>query len=85
MERISIKTNDIDRGSGRGIHSESAEYMFLESGKNFQNFKGSSEIYSELPTKRHKGGGLNTIEVPLPLEGETLQYHTITDPPLIEK
>ena len=32
-----------------------------------------------------KGGGLNTIEVPIPLEGETLMYHTITDPPLIEK
>ena len=51
----------------------------------FKNFKDSSGIYSELPTKRHKGGGLNTIEVPLPLEGETLIYHTITDPPLIEK
>ena len=50
----------------------------------FKNFKDSSGIYSELPTKKHKGGGLNTIEVPLPLEGETLMYHTITDPPLIE-
>ena len=51
----------------------------------FKNFKDSSEIYSELPTKRHKGGGHNTIEVPLPLKGETLQYHTITDPPTIKK
>ena len=51
----------------------------------FKHFKESSEIYSELPSKRHKGGGLNTIEVPLPLEGETLQYHTITDPPTIKK
>ena len=38
----------------------------------FKNFKESSEIYSELPSKRHKGGDLNTIEVQLPLEGETL-------------
>ena len=51
----------------------------------FKNFKENSEIYSELPSKRHKGGGLNTIEVPLPLEEETLQYHTITDPPTNEK
>ena len=51
----------------------------------FKNFQDSSGIYSELPTKKHKGGGLNTIEVPLPLEGATLIYHTITDPPLIEK
>ena len=50
----------------------------------FKNFKDSSRIYSELPTKRHKGGGLNTIEFPIPLEGEILQYHTITDPPIIE-
>ena len=51
----------------------------------FKNFKDSSGIYSELPTMRHKGEGLNNIEVPIPREGETLQYHTITDPPLIEK
>ena len=57
----------------------------LQAARIFKNFKDSSGIYSELPTKRHKGGGLNTIEVPLPLEGETLKYHTITDPPLIEK
>ena len=50
----------------------------------FKNVKDSSGISSKLPTKRHKGGGLNTIEVPLPLEGETLKYHTITDPPIIE-
>ena len=57
----------------------------LRAARIFKNFKDSSGIYSELPTKRHKGGGLNTIEVPLPLEGETLKYHTITDPPLIEQ
>ena len=51
----------------------------------FKNFKDSSRIYSKLPTKRHKGGGLTNIKVPVPLEGETLTYHTITDPPLIEK
>ena len=56
----------------------------LQAARIFKNFKDSSRIYSELPTKRHKGGGLNTNEVPLPLEGETLQYHTITDPPIIE-
>ena len=47
-------------------------------------FKDSSRIYSELPSRRHKGSGLSTIEVPIPIEGETLQYQTITDPPLIE-
>ena len=50
----------------------------------FKNFKDSSRIYSELPTTQHKGDGLNTIEVPIPLEGENLQYHTITDLPTIE-
>ena len=50
----------------------------------FKNSKDSSGIYSKLPTKRHKGGGLNNIEVPIPCEGETLQYHTITNPPLIK-
>ena len=48
----------------------------------FKNFKDSSGIYSELLTKRHKGMGLNSIEVTLPLEGKTLKYHAITDPPL---
>ena len=56
----------------------------LRAARVFKNFKDSSRIYSELPTKRHKGGGLNTIEVPLPLEGETLMYHTKTDHPIIE-
>ena len=58
---------------------------FKRAARIFKNFKESSEIYSELPSKRYKGGGLNTIEVPLPLEGETLQYYTITDPPTIKK
>ena len=51
----------------------------------FKNFKDISGIHSELPTKRHKGGGLSTIEVPLPMDGETLEYQTLVDPPLIEK
>ena len=51
----------------------------------FKNYKDSSGIYSELPTKRHKGGGLSTIKVPLSLEGETLEYQKLTDPDLIEK
>ena len=51
----------------------------------FKNFKESSETFSNLPSKKHKGSGLNTIKVPLPLEGEELQYYTITDPPTIEK
>ena len=51
----------------------------------FKNLKDSGGIYSKLPTKRHKGGSLSNIEVPIPREGETLQYCTITDPPLIEK
>ena len=76
MGKISIKTNDIDRGSEGGI---------LRAAGIFKNFKDSSWIYSELPTKRHTVGGLNTIKVPLSFEEETLQYHTITDPPLIEK
>ena len=42
-------------------------------------------FFSELSTKRHNGDGLSTIEVPLPMEGEPVQYQTITDPPLIEK
>ena len=50
----------------------------------FKTFKDSSGIYSELPSKRYKGGGLSTIKVPIPMEGVTLQYQTITDPPLIE-
>ena len=57
----------------------------LEAARIFKNFKDNSVIYPELPTKRHTGGVLNTIEVPLPLEGEMLTYRTITDPPLIEK
>ena len=51
----------------------------------FKNFKESSETFSQLPSKKHKGSGLNTIEVPHPLEGEELHYYTITDPPTIEK
>ena len=51
----------------------------------FKNFKASSGIYSELPTKRHKGDGLSTIKVLIPMEGETLEYQTVTNPPLIEK
>ena len=38
----------------------------------FKNFKDSSGIDFELPTKRHKGRGLSNIEVPILLEGETL-------------
>ena len=57
----------------------------LRAARTFKNFKDSNGINSELPTKQHKGSGLNTIEVPLSLEGETLQYHIITDSPLIEK
>ena len=53
--------------------------------RTFKYFKDSSGIYSELPTKCHKGEGLTNIKVPVPLEGETLKFHTITDPPLIEK
>ena len=51
----------------------------------FKNIKVSSGIYSELPTKQHKGGGRSNIEVPIPKEGETLEYQTLTDPPIIEK
>ena len=51
----------------------------------FKNFKESSEMFSHLPSKKHRGSGLNTIEVPLALEGEELQYYTITDPPTIKK
>ena len=42
-------------------------------------------MFSQLPSKKNKGSGLNTIEVPLPHEGAELQYYTITDPPTIEK
>ena len=57
----------------------------LRVGRIFKNFKASSGINSELPTKRHKGGGLNIIKVSLPMEGEKLEYQTFTDPPLIGK
>lgn len=51
----------------------------------FKTFKASSRIYSELPTNQHKGDGLSTIEVPIPMKGEILEYQTLTDFPLIEK
>ena len=42
--------------------------------KIFRKFKISSAIFSELLSKQHKGGSLNTIEVPIPKEGETPEY-----------
>ena len=51
----------------------------------FKDFKDSSDIYSELPTKQYTDDGLSTIKVPLPMEGEILQYQTLTDTPLIKK
>ena len=45
----------------------------LRAARIFKNFKVSSGIYSELPTKRHKGKDLSTIEVPIPEEGGTLE------------
>ena len=57
----------------------------LRAARTFKNFKDSNGINSELPTKQHKCGGLSTIEVPLPMEGETLEYQTLTNPLLIEK
>ena len=51
----------------------------------FTKFKISNDIYSELPSKQHKGGGLSTIEVLVPKKGETLEYKTLIDPPIIEK
>ena len=57
----------------------------LRAARIFKNFKASRGIYSELPTKQHKGGGFSTIKIPLPMEGETLEYQSLTDLPLIEK
>ena len=57
----------------------------LRAARIFKNFKDSSGIYPELPTKGHKCGGPSTIKLPLPMEGETLECQTLTDPPLIEK
>ena len=34
-----------------------------------RKFKIMSDIFSELMSKRHKGGGLNTIKVPIPKKG----------------
>ena len=56
----------------------------------FKKFKDSSRIYSELPLRRHKGSGLRTIEVPISMERETLQYQTmvgslLSNNPIIDK
>ena len=40
----------------------------LKAARIFKNFKASSGIYSKLPTKRHKGGSLSTIKVPISME-----------------
>ena len=53
--------------------------------KIFANGKIASNIFSKLPKQKHKGGGLTTINVPVPQTGLTLEYQTITDPSLIEK
>ena len=79
VERLPIQKNDIIGGPERGIHSKLSQYVSLESSQNLQNFKASSRIYSKLPTKRR------TVKAPLPMEGETLEYQTLTDCPLIEK
>ena len=51
----------------------------------FKTFKNSSGIYSKLPTKHHKGGGLSTFEIPILMEGDTLKHQTFTDLQLIQK
>ena len=78
VERIPIQTNILSVGLRKSIYCESPEYVPVRAARIFKNFKDSSGIYSELPIKRHKGGGLNTIGVPLPLERETMYYHTTT-------
>ena len=85
VERLPIQTNDIIGGPGRGIYNKPSQYVPLESCWNLQNFKAISGIYSELPTKRHKGGGFSTIKVAITIEGETPEYKTLADLPLIEK
>ena len=83
MERILIKRTTVIEDQEEAYIASQPNMCLLRAARIFKNSKDSSGIYSELPTKRHKGGGLNTIKVPLPLEGETLNYQTITDPPLI--
>ena len=50
----------------------------------FNNAKSASNIFSKLPKQKHKGGGLTTIDVPVPRTGLTLEYQTITEPKLVE-
>ena len=53
--------------------------------KTFNNAKIASNIFSKLPKKKHKGGDLTTIDVPVPRTGLTLEYQTITEPKLVEQ
>ena len=53
--------------------------------KIFKNINVASDIFSELPSKKHKGGGLSSIDVPIPRIGPKLEYQTIPDLILIEK
>ena len=51
----------------------------------FSNTQIASNIFLESPIQKHKGGGLTTIDVPVPKTGLTLEYQTITDLILVEK
>ena len=60
--------------------------MSRQGSQGIQKSEINSDMISELPTKRHKSGGLNTIEVPVPnLVDTNPEFQTITDPILIEK
>jgi hypothetical protein len=51
----------------------------------FQRAKDTKQMMSELPSKINCPGGISSILVPLPKEGEELEYLAITDRPTIEK
>jgi hypothetical protein len=51
----------------------------------FQRAKDTKQMMSELPSKMSCPGGISSILVPLPKEGEELEYQAITDGPTIER
>jgi flagellar hook protein FlgE len=50
----------------------------------FQRAKDTKQMMSELPSKMNCPGGISSVLVPLPKEGEELEYLAITDGPTIE-
>ena len=51
----------------------------------FRRGEDTKQMMKTLPKTKHNGGALMRIEVPIPTEGDTLQYMEITDGPTIER